>query len=301
MHAQNAAADLGSVLARSKVLLANLPSTDDRGNRLRGTVDIIASPEPFMKSLPAIMNGTPIPIAASLAAYDRISGSEKPRLYDLWIKGKAALLDRQAGAPLTTLSAGVDYMVTDSILLGGFAQAEDAAAVLSSEWSLGGFATARLAENIYLDFVGAQGNASGIAMTTSLTGKWTADEWTFGPQARISYFSAYAPDLLGEDGAVIAAQRKATAELAMGPSVSYRLTTANNVVVTTGLKLDTKASFATETEADLALDGLYSGLEGTLNVELPRGTRWKSSLGYQGIGDEQRRFNVTGTLTVPIR
>lgn len=296
-------ASLGFMLARNEMILANLPSTGDRNDRLQGKITTVSTPEPFMKALPGIMSGSPIPINASLAAVDKMSGNRKPRLYDLWIKGRASLTaEPKPGQRLGIVSSGVDFLVQDRLLLGGFAQADSG----RSGWSLGGFGTARVTDNLYLDFLGARGGADmdgarNWLMTTSINGKWTADQWTFGPQARITYFAALAPG--GEDasGMVLEAQRRATSELAVGPSVSYKLTTVNNVLITTGLKLDTIAKLSADNASELALDGLRSGLEGTLNIELPSGTRWKSSFGYQGFGDEQRSFNAKGTLSVPLR
>lgn len=305
-------ADLAVLLARNQVILTALPSVSDRSDRLRGTLDVANSPAPFMKALPGVISGSPVPANISLAAIDRMAGNEKPRLYDLWLKAKANPLQWLEDSPdPALLTTGVDYLVQDRLLLGGFVQADARPSLALAGWSLGGFGTMRVTDGLYLDVVGARGAggrqaegadvASNWLMTTSLTGKWTADHWTFGPQARITYFAALAPAGIDKDGAVLAAQRQATGELAIGPSVSYKLTTVDDVVVSTGLTLDTKARLAAETDSDLTLDGLRSGLEGTLNIDLPTGARWKSSFGYQGIGQESRSFNAKGTLTVPLR
>ena len=303
-------ASLGFMLARNEMILANLPTTGDRNDRLQGKVNTVSTPEPFMKALPGIMSGTPIPLNASLAAVDKMSGNRKPRLYDLWIKGRANLAaEPKPGQRLGIVSSGIDFLVHDRLLLGGFAQADSMASTGLAGWSLGGFGTARITDNLYLDFLGARGgaemdgvgNAANWLMTTAVNGKWTADQWTFGPQARVSYFAALAPGGNDPGGVVSEAQRRATSELAIGPSVSYKLTTVNNVLITTGLKFDTVAKLSVGDASDLALDGWRSGLEGTLNIDLPSGTRWKSSFGYQGIGADKRSFNATGTLTVPLR
>ncbi|WP_139198673.1 autotransporter outer membrane beta-barrel domain-containing protein [Devosia sp. YR412] len=302
--------DLSDALARNQQILANLPTAADRSDRLRGVIEVPKTPERFMKALPGIMSGTPIPVAASLAAYDKLGGNQKPRLYDLWLKGRSTLLAELGGGERRdVVSTGGDYLVNDSLLLGGFAQTDTRAASQLAGWSLGGFGTARLSENFYLDLLGARGGAGSWSederetanwlMTTAFSGKWQFDEWSFRPQARVSYFAAHAPALQDLDGALVEAQRRATGELALGPSVTYRLATVDNVVFTTGLKLDTVTKLSLDDA--LAVDGLRSGLEGTLNVELPSGTRWKSSFGYQGIGGENRRFDAKGTLTVPLR
>lgn len=301
-----AAQDLGFMMERNRIIVANLPTTSDRSDRIKGHVDVVNSPGTIIKALPGVVAGSPIPVAASIAAFDKYSGNKKPRLYDLWVKGRA-MPKQESGAShhLATLSTGVDYLVSEKLLLGTFAQTDLAASAVAG-WSLGGFGTARLSDNLWLDVLGARGGMSGQSagsnwlMTTSLTGKWTQGQWTFGPQARFSYFAATAPQGVDADGALTEAQRKATSELAMGPSVSYKLTTINKVVVTTGLKLNTIANLVAENGASLSVDGLRSGLEGTLNIDLPSGTRWKSSIGYDGIGDGERSFNLKGTLSVKL-
>ena len=299
--------DLRYLMERNRITIANLPTTSDRTDRLKGRIDLLNSAGPFMKALPGVISGTPISLQASLAAYDKYAGNEQPRLYDVWIKGKAMpLRQSKASHRLATLGVGVDYLVSDELLVGTFVQTDLTSAATLAGWSLGGFGTARLNQNLYLDVVGARGGVAGQSqtsnwlMTTSLTGKWTADQWTFGPQAKFSYFSAMAPDGVDVDGAIIEAQRRATSELAVGPSVSYKLTTVNKVVVTTGLKLNTVASLVA-TNGDLALDGVRSGLEGTLEIDLPSGTLWKSTIGYSGIGQSQSTFNLKGSLSVPLR
>ncbi|WEK03815.1 MAG: autotransporter outer membrane beta-barrel domain-containing protein [Candidatus Devosia phytovorans] len=299
--------DLGQMMERNRIIVANLPTTSDRTDRIKGTVQISNSAGPFMKALPGVMSGSPIPVAASLAAFDKLGGNRKPRLYDLWVKGRAMpKQESSASHHLATLSTGVDYLVSEKLLLGTFAQTDLAASAAIAGWSLGGFGTARLSENLYVDVLGARGGLAGQSqasnwlMTTSLTGKWTANQWTFGPQVKLTHFSASAPEGVDADGAIIEAQRKATSELAVGPSVSYKLTTVNKIIVTTGLKLNTVANLVAENGTDLAVDGIRSGLEGTLNIDLPSGTRWKSSIGYDGIGQGGGNFNLKGTLSVSL-
>jgi hypothetical protein len=307
-HAQDGP-DLGFMLSRNQLIMASLPSTGDRSDRLRGTVEVVNSPEPFMKALPDVMAGKSIPIAASLAAHEKLRGNQQPLLHDLWVKGRATLLPQAGnGDRIANWSTGADYKLNDGLLLGGFAQADSRASMALAGWSLGAYGTARVGEGLYLDFVGARGGAgtwgqgqgTNWLMTTGLTGKWTQDQWTFGPQVRLNYFAALSPELLNSDGALQEAQRRATGELVVGPSIAYKLTTANNVVFSTGLKFDTTTKLAIGGGPPPA-DGLRGGLEGTFNVELPTGTRWKSSFGYDGIGQESRSFNAKGTLTVPLR
>lgn len=299
--------DLRYLMERNRITIANLPTTSDRTDRLKGRIDLLNSAGPFMKALPGVISGTPIPLEASLAAYDKYAGNEQPRLYDVWIKGRAMPLQPSKASPrLATLGVGVDYLVSDELLVGTFAQSDLTSAATLAGWSLGGFGTTRLNQNLYLDVLGARGGVAGQSqasnwlMMTSLTGRWTAGPWTFAPQAKFAHFSAVAPEGVDVDGAIIEAQHRATSELAVGPSVSYKLTTVNKVVVSTGLKLNTVASLVA-TNGELALEGVRGGLEGTLEIDLPSGTLWKSTIGYSGIGQGQSAFNLKGSLGVPLR
>lgn len=309
------------VPARGDLMLASLPPSEDRINRLKGAIAVADSPQRFMNALPGIVAGRPIPLAVSLGAFDRIVGNEQRNPWDIWMRGTFALATEQGAAGRFGVAAlGVDRLASDDLLLGGFVQADtmirewnDASALSRGGWLAGGYATARVLDNIYVDVLGGGGSSLGIIqargvdgqfaadswlMTAALLGRWQAGDWTFSPQARLSYYDERIAPYLDGGGNLVVGQELARGTLAVGPGVSYRLTTQNNVVVNTGLRLDTTATLLSSSGG---FEGLSGRLEGTVEIILPAGARWKTTLGYGGIGTDSRLFNVSGTLSVPLR
>lgn len=309
------------VPARGDLMLASVPPSEDRINRLKGSIAVAESPQRFMNALPGIVAGRPIPVAASLGAFDRIVGNEQRNPWDIWMRGTFALASEQGAAGRFGVAAlGLDRLVNEDLLLGGFVQADtmvrewsDASALLRGGWIAGGYATARVLDNIYLDVLGGGGNALGVTraqgmdgrfaadswlLTAAVLGQWRVGDWTFSPQARLSYFDEKIAPYLDGGGNLVAGQELGRGRLAIGPGMSYRLTTQNNVVVNTGLRLDTNATLLSSSGG---FEGLSGRLEGTVEISLPAGARWKTTLGYGGIGTDSRMFNASGTLSVPLR
>ncbi|UXN75406.1 hypothetical protein N8D56_11845 [Devosia sp. A8/3-2] len=137
-------------------------------------------------------------------------------------------------------------------------------------------------------------------MTAALLGQWTSGRWTFSPQAEFSYFDERVAPYLDGAGNLVFGQELGRGKLAVGPGVSYRLTTQNNVVINTSLRLDTTVTVLSS-GAMADVDGLLGRLEGTIEIGLPAGARWKTTLGYGGIGTDNHLFNASGSLSVPLR
>src|SRR6185437_3232269 len=97
--------------------------------------------------------------------------------------------------------------------LGGFVQADifpsatgsNGSAMGGTGWLAGPYATLRLADHLYLDVLAAAGTSSNTISpdgsytdsfgatrwmaSGTLSGQWQAGGWTFGPEARLSYYS----------------------------------------------------------------------------------------------------------------
>ena len=321
---ERAAALIESLVpARGDLLLASLPPSEDRIDRLKGAVSVAASPQRFMNALPGIVAGRPIPVAASLGAFEKLLGNEQRNAWDIWMRGTFALATEQGAAGRYGVAAlGVDRVVGEDLLVGSFVEADtmirdwsDASALVRGGWMAGGYATMRVLDNVYLDVMGSGGSSVGITraqgidgrfaadtwlMTAALLGQWTSGRWTFSPQARFSYFDERVAPYLDGAGNLVFGQELGRGRLAIGPGVSYRLTTQNNVVINAGLRLDTSATVLSSDSAD-GFEGLRGRLEGNVEIALPEGMRWKTTLGYGGIGTDNRLFNASGTLTVPLR
>lgn len=317
---QKTAELIGHFLHRQgSLLLANLPKSQDRIDRLNGAVALMSTPRPFLESLPGVVDGKPIPFGGSLAALDRLAGRQQQQAFDAWLDGTFALLP-QAGTDgrFGVLSVGADYRFHRSLLVGTFIQLDtmrqgvvEASQVGGAGWTAGGYATMRLSESLYLDVLGGGGMASnGVdpfghqadnfeatrwLLSASLMGEWKRDGLTFNPRARISYFEESSLPFTGAPGFPIESARTGFGQLALGPGVTYRLTTDEKVQVATGLRLDTSADIRANGAAR-GVQAPQGRLEGTLDFKMPAGAQWGTSVAYGGIGTPTPVFSARGKV-----
>lgn len=307
---------------RGDLLMASLPNSQDRVDRLRGSVGVINSPKPFMESLPRIAAGEPIPVSVSLAALDRMAGVRQPNDFNLWLEGTFALLvDQGPKGRFGVVALGLDYRVTDALLIGTFAQfdtmtrqwSSDTSSMATLGWTAGGYATARIADSLYLDFLGGGGSsvnaigpfgattdrfdAASWLLSASLLGKWELRNWTFSPRVQVNYIDQTTQPYIDSAGNAVPQSQQGSGQIAIGPGISYRLTTESKLRVTTGIRFDTTTDILGAGE----LGNLRGRLEGKVEVKLPAGAKFGTTLGYGGIGSSSRVFTARGTLSLPLR
>ena len=312
---------IGDFMRSHDLVLDSLPSAGDRANRLKGRIGVINSPKPLLQSLPGLTGGKPVPLAASLAAFDRLSGNQQQSNLDVWLKGTYALLEEQG--PLgrfATTTLGIDYRLTSDLLVGSFAQLNlasrswgDDDAILAAGWAAGGYATARIADHLYLDMLAGGGSsvntitttglgtdqfdATGWLLNTTLLGKWELAGFTFSPRVQINYSGQVTEPYIDSAGGVVDAQHRDVAQIALGPSISYRLTSTEQLVVETSVRFD-----ASTTMLNGVGLGSYRGrLEGKVVLTLPTGAKFGTTLNLGGIGSGARVFAARGTLSLPLR
>jgi hypothetical protein len=311
----------GFLTAQGNLLLTTLPASQNRVDRLNGAVALVSSPRPFLESLPGIVAGDPIPVSGSLAALDRLAGYQQQSNFDAWMEGSLGLFGDQPDDRFGILALGTDYRINRDLLVGGFMQMDsmskrfnEDALMTSLGWTVGAYGTARIARSIYLDLLVGGGSAGNTAqpsegstaqfdasrwlLSASVLGDWTYQNWTFTPRASLSYVEegAYSDSADAE----IAAVRAGRGRVAIGPGISYRLTTQSDVVVDAGLRFDTRVDLFTEDDGP-SLGNSQGALEGTVNVSVPKGMQWGTTLGYSGIGTDNRVFSARGRLSLPLR
>lgn len=312
---------IGDFMRSHGLVLGSLPSADDRANRLRGRIGVINSPRPLMQSLPGIIAGKPVPLAASLAAFDRLSGNQQQSDLDVWLKGSYALLEEQG--PLgrfATTTLGIDYRLSSDLLVGSFAQLNLASrswngdeAILAMGWAAGGYATARIADHLYLDMLAGGGtsvntitttglgtdrfDAAGWLLNATLLGKWELAGFTFSPRVQVKYSGQTSEPYIDSAGGIVDGQHRDVGEIALGPSISYRLTSADQLVVETSVRFDAVSTMLN----GLGLGSYRGRLEGKLVLALPTGAKFGTILNLGGIGSGARVFTARGTLSLPLR
>lgn len=316
---------IGQFLNRQgRLLLTNLPDSQDRIDRLNNAVTLMGTPRPFLESLPGVVAGRPIPFAGSLAALDRLAGRQQQSAFDAWLDGTFALLPQNGeDGRFGVLSMGADYRFSRNLLVGTFLQLDtlrqgtvNAAEIGGAGWTAGGYATMRLNQSLYLDVLGGAGmtsndvdpfgryadsfDATRWLLSASLMGEWKRDGLTFNPRARISYFEESSPAFTDAPGFPIEGERAGFGQVSLGPGVTYRLTTDEKVEVATGLRLDTGADILA-TGASRGMKTLSSRLEGSLNVKLPAGAQWGTTLAYGGIGTPTPVFSARGRVQLVLK
>lgn len=312
---------IGDFMGKQDLVSDNISSVGDRVSRLKGKIGIINSPKPVFNALPGIMAGQPLRLAASLAAFDRFVGNQQPTAFDFWVKGSYALMPeqgRQGRVADTTL--GMDYRASSDLLVGAFAQFNatsrtwnDDSAVLVLGWAAGGYATARIADHLYLDVLAGRGNAinaltaagveggtvdaAGWLLNADLLGTWELAGVTFDPRVKVNYASQATASYIDSAGNVVEARQRDAGKIAIGPGISYELTAGDRLAVKTGVRVEASARM---------LDGLNLGhyrgsVEGSVQLTLPAGGKIGTTFDLGGLGADRRAFTAKGTLSVPLR
>jgi len=313
----------GFLTAQGNLLVATLPGSQNRIDRLNNTVVLAPSPKPFLESLPGLIAGGPVPLAGSLAALDRLAGKEQQNDFDLWIEGTFGLYGSvPPDSRFGIMAVGSDYRISEDLLAGGFFELDAVErspidrhmSIGGSGWTVGGYATARISERLYLDVIGGIGRAANVGapaagdytrfdanrylLSASLLGNWAYENWTFTPQAKLSYVEE------ASNGSTMGAEmlpvRTGMGQIAIGPAISYKVTTPSEVVVETGLRLDTGFNLLAA-DSSPRFSGHWARVEGTVNLILPEGAQLGTSIGYDGIGTDQRVFSARGKLSLPLR
>lgn len=294
---------------RAALLLQSLPDSARRIGRLNGVASGGMSPgAAVLGYLPGIVAGDPLMVSGSLAAIDAMAGNAQKSRFDIWMEGSLGIFDTKAASGrISTFALGADYLVSEDLLVGAFAQfdslrqAADAgpAEILGKGWLAGPYATMRLMDNLYLDLLGAVGgsdnkvspfgtyedgfSAERYLLQAALEGSWTEGDWTFMPRARVSYFEETSEGYLDSLGVAIPSITARLGQIAIGPGVFYSFVPGEGVTASAGLRFDGIV--------DIGNDGLanpHTSVDASLNLQFSEGARLSLDLGYRGVGADTR-------------
>jgi hypothetical protein len=255
---------------------------------------------------------------------------------DIWIEGKyggykdRGSLDGHFG--LVTL--GADYVLSPSFLFGVYAQYDsmdyrspaDSTGARGQGWMAGPHATVRLAPDLFWQGRAAWGTSSNSVnpfgtshdafetsrwlAATSLAGRYTAGNWTFAPQAGVTYFVDKSDDYTDTYGVVMPGVTTSLGQFKAGPSFSYRLDMDKNFRIEPHFGAELIWNFDSKTEAEgwgmLAGDGMGPAgvrgrIEGGLRLQGASGLSVDLLGSYDGVGaDGYRSISGRGALRVPL-
>lgn len=175
----------------------------------------------------------------------------RPDALDVWVDGRyASFHDNRNAADndghFGILSAGVDYVLSPSVLAGVFLQADSMASRSASRsteargngWIAGPYATLRLSQNLFLQARAGWGRASNEVSpfltytdsfgserwtaSTTLAGRWSSGAWSFRPSASLSYFEETSAAYVDTFGTSMPQVRTRIGQARSGPEISYR-------------------------------------------------------------------------------
>lgn len=311
----------GVIETRAALILANLPASQRRIDRLNGTAAALSLPAEIMSYLPELADGSAVRSAVSLGAIAAAAGDMQPNPFDLWLEGSFARLSTEDDRFMRG-AAGMDYLVSRDLLIGLFlqmdqiqrGQAGEAGWARGRGWLSGPYATVRLAEHLYLDMLAGFGrsttridplglyeddfSATRWLLSAALEGQWDWGPWTLSPRARLSYFEertdAYADTL----GVAIPSMTVGLGQAAIGPSVVYHLLGPGEITINVGARVEAVA----ELSADRGLEAISGRAEASMDALTPTGARLGLTLAVDQLGQQDKyAIGLSGRLNVPIR
>ena len=227
----------------------------------------------------------------------------RPNPLDIWAEGKyASFRDSRGHSDIDghfgLVSAGADYVVRPSLLLGTMVQFDsmrqrsdkDRSEVRGQGWLAGPYATLRLSQNVFWQMRAAWGRSNNevspylthadrfgserwLAATT-LAGRWGMGPWTLKPSLSVTYMEDVAQSFTETFGTVIPEVKSRLGQAKAGPDVSYRLQMRDGIVIEPRAGLHLIWNFAGDTT--VAGKGLLdSGNAG------PQGVRGRAELGIR--------------------
>ena len=304
---------------RASLILANQPRSERRIDRLNGIAPRGEIGSALMTYLPALARGSALQSSISLSAIEGAIGHENPNPLDIWMEGTFMRIDAARGGQLVLGSVGADYLVTPDLLVGGLVQLDHAIQgqaglpgfASGSGWITGPYATMRLHEHLYLDLLAGFGRSSNSInpfgsykdrfgatrwiLSAALQGQWTAGPWTLSPRASLGYFTETSDAYLDALGIAIPSIATGVGQIAIGPSVSYRLT-AGDIAIDLGLGLEGAAEFG----PNLRFENGQARLKASIDAIAPSGAAIGLAIGLNGIADGTV-LSVSGRLAVPMK
>lgn len=239
------------------------------------------------------------------------------RRADVWVEAylrrfwsDAASADREG--TLGIVYGGIDYTLTDDILIGFLAQmdwAQESIGATNTQldgvgWMAGPYATAQLAEDIFLDIRASWGTSSndqsvaGVTgsfdttrwvVAAQLSGDWHHEDWRITPIASLRYGSETTESFINSAGTTIAGSNAISGQASLGPEIGYTYVTERGTAVEPFFALHGLWDFAgndtiTVGAVTANLDDIRAEVELGLSTRWMGGAAFRASLAYDGLG-----------------
>jgi len=271
--------------------------------------------------------GAPATLAASLAlgsglapvaaadATAALSDRSGPR-FDIWIEGVFAQFNAAASSDgdFAIVHGGVDYLVTDDILLGVGVQGDwlnmdTAGGRLDSHGYLAGpYLTARISQNLYLDARAAWGGASFDVspfgtytdrvesdrelISAALIGEFVSGNLTVRPAAQLTWYKETTEAYVDSLSVFIPSVEIRTGEATFGPDFEWAIKRESGGMLLPYVGFDLIWTFEQDNTATaftnapgLEETGLRGRVDAGFTYESPDGVTLGAGLFYDGIGE----------------
>lgn len=236
---------------------------------------------------------------------------------DIWVEAylrrywsDAASADREG--TLGIVYGGIDYTLTDDILIGFLAQvdwAEESIGATNTQldgvgWMAGPYATVQLTDDIFFDMRASWGTSSndqsvaGVTgsfdttrwvVAAQLSGDWHHEDWRITPIASLRYGSETTESFVNSAGTTIAGATATSGQASLGPEIGYTYTTERGTSVEPFFALHGLWDFAgndmiTVGAVTANLDDIRAEAELGLSTRWAGGAALRASLAYDGLG-----------------
>lgn len=306
-------ASIGASELRFAMSLSGLRARGDDDHRFNAPANANANGVPAsLAASSEAASGVAVTEAASAAASSMASRSYR---FDAWVEGTLARFNGAASSDgdFAILHAGMDYLVSDDLLLGVAIQADwldmDTAtgSLKSDGWLAGPYLTARFSENLYLDLRAAWGGASfdvspfgtytdtvdsdRSLYTAALIGEFEAGHLTIRPEARVTWYRETTDPYIDSLSVAIPEVEIKTGEVTFGPTFTWTIQQPGGATLRPSFGFDLVWTFQQDNTATAftgapGLDdtGLRARIEGGLDYQSAGGVTAGASLFYDGIG-----------------
>jgi Autotransporter beta-domain/HYDIN/CFA65/VesB-like, Ig-like domain len=333
---------LGDFLgARNTLLMNNQPDIARRLDRLnpdsqaQGTASVTALG--FTASIPAPvdiqLSQNLLSYAASSRAIMGAGEATYPDInkWDIWTEGTVALFDTRSGqsGSMGVVHAGVDYLVTEDVLVGLRAQVDwmnqdftaTSGNVNGTGWMAGPYAIVRLDENFYFDVSATWGTSiNSISpfgtyvdeFTTTrwminggLVGQFMLENWTIRPTVTFTYVDEYQYAYTDSLNVPIPGQNVSQGAIRFGPRVSYSNQLENGALLVPWVEVSGVYNFVSTLATNAnslsaAMQGITGSIEAGIDLTTIEGGMINLSGQYDGIGSNAQVFGLRLGLSAPL-
>jgi outer membrane autotransporter protein len=239
-----------------------------------------------------------------------------PQNVDVWVEGTYAQFDTNVGdGDFYMLSAGIDYLKNEDVLIGIGAQLDwtdmsgpvASSSISGQGYLVGPYMTARLSEGLYFDGHIAIGrssnevspfgvyedevNAERTYLSAALIGDIKSGPWTVRPEGRVTFFREEMDSYVDGIGVTIPSMEVSTGEFEFSPTVRYRYDLEDDATFTPFASIEGIWTFEHEDTAAFALgsdafidNGVRGRVEAGFDFVRPAGMQLSGLGFYDGLG-----------------